>query len=263
MDIKSKRFYYELIMMGLALIAVAITICQLTMNLSRYNLNLLNEIDGFIYVLFVIDYFTRLIISKKKLDFIKNNKIDLITIIPFSKLFMSLRILRFLRVTEFLKAIKALRATVYINNFAKKIWRVLKTNVFYFVVFITVILIFSSATFMSIFENINFKDALWWSLVTATTVGYGDIAPTTDLGRIVAIILMLAGISFFGVLTGTISSYFLRKDIVREKDKSYKREVIDDKKYRLDDFDNISKSDLEDMFSVLYELKSIENNDDD
>ena len=76
MDIKSKRFYYELIMMGLALIAVAITICQLTMNLSRYNLNLLNEIDGFIYVLFVIDYFTRLIISKKKLDFIKNNKID-------------------------------------------------------------------------------------------------------------------------------------------------------------------------------------------
>lgn len=65
MDIKSKRFYYELIMMGLALIAVAITICQLTMNLSRYNLNLLNEIEGFIYVLFVIDYFTRLIISKK------------------------------------------------------------------------------------------------------------------------------------------------------------------------------------------------------
>ena len=100
-------------------------------------------------------------------------------------------------------------------------------------------------------------------MVTATTVGYGDIAPTTDLGRIVAIILMLAGISFFGVLTGTISSYFLRKDIVREKDKSYKREVIDDIKYRLDDFDNISKSDLEDMFSVLYELKSIENNDDD
>ena len=71
MDIKSKRFYYELIMMGLALIAVAITICQLTMNLSRYNLNLLNEIDGFIYVLFVIDYFTRLIISKKKIRFYK------------------------------------------------------------------------------------------------------------------------------------------------------------------------------------------------
>ncbi len=256
MNVRSKRFYYELSMMGLALIAVVIVICQLTMNLSRYTSNLLSKIDGFIYVIFVIDYFTRLIISKRKWEFIKNNKIDLITIIPFSKLFMSLRILRFLRVTEFLKVTKALRAVVYINNFSKKIWKVLRTNIFYFVMFITIILIFSSATFMSIFENIEFKDALWWSFVTATTVGYGDIAPTTELGRIVAVILMLVGITVFGVLTGSFSSYFFRKGMDREKDKSYERQVIDDIKNRLDYFEDISEKDLKDMFNVLYELKS-------
>ena len=256
MGIREKRFCYELFMMGLALIAVVITVVQLTMNLTTYTYGILNEIDELIYLIFVIDYFTRLIISKKKWEFIKNNKIDLITIIPFTKLFMSLRILRFLRITEFLKATKALRATVYINNFAKKIWKIIRANVFYFVLFITLILIFSSATFMSIFENIGFKDALWWSIVTATTVGYGDISPTTDLGRVVAVVLMLTGITFFGVLTGTISSYFLRKYMEREREESYERQLIYDIKNRLDDFDNISEKDLKDMFSVLYELKS-------
>ena len=259
MDMKSKRFCYELSMMGLALIAVIITIVQLTMDLSIYISSILSRIDGVIYILFVIDYFIRFTISKNKWDFIKSNKIDLITIIPFSKLFMSLRIFRFLRVTEFLKAIKALRATIYINNFAKKIWQVLKANIFYFVLFITLILIFSSATFMSIFENLKFKDALWWSFVTATTVGYGDITPTSNLGRLVAVILMITGVSFFGVLTGTISSYFLKKDIDRKKDGSYEDRVIDDIKDKLNDFDNISEKDLQDMFNILYELKSTEN----
>lgn len=255
MVMKSKRFYYELFMMILALIAVIITIIQLLMTLPRATSSFIGKVDTLIYIIFVIDYFTRFIISKNKWGFIKNNKIDLITIIPFSYLFMSFRVFKFLKMTQILKAVKALRATVYINNFAKKIWGVLRTNIFYFVMFITLILIFSSATFMSIFEDLNFKDALWWSFVTATTVGYGDISPRTDLGRIVAIILMLSGITFFGVLTGTISTYYLRKDRRRAKEESYERSVIEEIKERIDDFDNISEEDLKDIFNILIKLK--------
>ena len=53
--------------------------------------------------------------------------------------------------------------------------------------------------------------ALWWSLVTVTTVGYGDIAPVTVTGRVVAAIYMLFGIALIGIVTGIFSSWFLER----------------------------------------------------
>ena len=52
-------------------------------------------------------------------------------------------------------------------------------------------------------------DALWWGIVTLTTVGYGDVYPVTPEGRIAAAILMLLGIGLFGVLTATVTSYLI------------------------------------------------------
>jgi voltage-gated potassium channel len=49
---------------------------------------------------------------------------------------------------------------------------------------------------------------LWWSVVTATTVGYGDVSPVTAEGRVIAVGLMLLGIGFVGVFTAAISSEF-------------------------------------------------------
>ncbi len=57
-------------------------------------------------------------------------------------------------------------------------------------------------------ENMSFPDALWWSIVTCTTVGYGDISPATSIGRVVAVILMIFGIGLIGMLTGAITTYF-------------------------------------------------------
>ena len=59
------------------------------------------------------------------------------------------------------------------------------------------------------FEQMSFSDAIWWSFVTTTTVGYGDISPSSIGGRIVATILMLAGIGLIGSLTSTITTFFM------------------------------------------------------
>lgn len=53
------------------------------------------------------------------------------------------------------------------------------------------------------------SDALWWAIVTATTVGYGDVSPVTSEGRILAVILMLTGIGVIGIFTGTLASMFV------------------------------------------------------
>ncbi len=60
-------------------------------------------------------------------------------------------------------------------------------------------------------SNISgFGDALWWSLVTTTTVGYGDFFPVTMTGRIVAGALMVVGISLIGVVTASVAAWFVR-----------------------------------------------------
>jgi voltage-gated potassium channel len=57
----------------------------------------------------------------------------------------------------------------------------------------------------------NYPDALWWAIVTVTTVGYGDRFPVTGGGRTVAVILMLVGIGLIGVLTATVASVFIKE----------------------------------------------------
>lgn len=51
---------------------------------------------------------------------------------------------------------------------------------------------------------------MWWSLVTATTVGYGDISPASPMGRMIAALLMVVGIGTIGMVTGSIATYFIQ-----------------------------------------------------
>lgn len=53
------------------------------------------------------------------------------------------------------------------------------------------------------------QDALWWGIVTLTTVGYGDVFPVTAEGRIAASVLMLLGIGLFSAITATLTSFML------------------------------------------------------
>ncbi len=53
---------------------------------------------------------------------------------------------------------------------------------------------------------------MWWAIVTSTTVGYGDISPHTLVGKFAAVLLMLIGVGFIGILTSTITSYFAKED---------------------------------------------------
>jgi voltage-gated potassium channel len=57
----------------------------------------------------------------------------------------------------------------------------------------------------------SYPDALWWAIVTVTTVGYGDRFPTTEGGRAVAVVLMLVGIGLIGVLTATVAWVFVKE----------------------------------------------------
>lgn len=83
---------------------------------------------------------------------------------------------------------------------------------------VLIFLILLGATTFSLFEkDMGFLDSLWWTLVTITTVGYGDISPVTVGGRIVGAGVMLLGIGLLGVFTATVAGVFIENKIMEDK----------------------------------------------
>lgn len=245
---KNKQFmlFYNILIVGLSLLAVGLLIAEYFK--PEYE-NEFGIVDNGIIAIFAFDYLVRLFMAENKLKFIRTNVIDLIAIIPFSSIFQALRITRLLRFT---KIFKALRIFAFLGKFQNSIERFMKTNNFYFVLLITTITIFAGALGMQLAEDKTFADSLWWSFVTATTVGYGDISPATTQGRIIAAILMISGIGFISMLTGTISTFFLSKHTNKV---TFRNETLENIKGKLDDFDNLSNEDIEDIYLVLKSIK--------
>ena len=246
-----KIIIYEIITAILALVSVFIVSIQFFNILIPENvLHILIKIDDLIYVVFVIDYITRISLSKNKKDFIRNNKIDLISLIPFNAIFKSLRILK---LNKLLRLGRLVKISVLFARFKDDSRLFFKTNHFGYVLITTIILIVLGALAMSYLENMDIGDSIWWSFVTTTSVGYGDIYPTTNLGRIIAVLLMITGLGFVGMLSGTIATYFLAE---KKGKNSYRGSVIENIKDKLDSFDDLSSEELEDICLVLKSLKS-------
>ena len=80
-----------------------------------------------------------------------------------------------------------------------------------------VVIILAGMLGMAYFDSLPLADSLWWTIVTITTVGYGDISPASVGGRVVGVLLMLFGIGFLGLLTATLASIFVEERRQEEK----------------------------------------------
>jgi len=255
-SIKTEKKYliiYETTMASLSILAVLMLLFEYTTKLDPLEIDVFYILDEFILLIFAIDYFTRLYLAENKKHFFKKNIIDLIAIIPFNSLFQAARILKISKVVKLVRLIKLLRAFILLKKFKNKISVFLETNNFQYALWITIITVLLGALGMNFAEGKSLFDSLWWSFVTVTTVGYGDISPTTGMGRIIAAILMLIGIGFIGMLTGTIATFFIKK---RDEKTSFKDDTLDMIQHKLNDFNNLTYEEVEDICAVLKSLKS-------
>jgi len=248
--------FYEIIIASLSILAVAILVFEYTSNLDTLEINVFYILDETILLTFAADYFIRLYLADNKKLFFRKNIIDLIAIIPFNSLFQAARLLRITKITKLLKILKVtklLRAFVFLEKFKNRISPFLKTNNFQYVIWVTMSTIAFGTIGMNLAEGKPILDSLWWSFVTITTVGYGDISPVTGAGRIIASILMLVGIGFIGMLTGTISTFFIGKRVAAT---TFKDSTIENIKIKLDDFNNLTVEDIDDICIVLQSFKN-------
>lgn len=93
----------------------------------------------------------------------------------------------------------------------------LKREQYHIVVLVVLALMLLGGGIYARVEGIPLNDALWWAVVTMTTVGYGDISPDTLSGKLIGVFLMLTGIGFLGLLTATIASVFVENRMMQYK----------------------------------------------
>jgi voltage-gated potassium channel len=181
-------------------------------DLSEELKNLLNYIDNAICVVFLIDFGIRFKNAQNKLAFMRWGWIDIIASIPSVDFLRSGRILRLIRLIRIFRALKSTKLIYEHINRSKK------QSALTSVALISILMvIFSSIAILQFETDVksNIKtaeDAIWWSYVTITTVGYGDKFPITTEGRIIGAILMTVGLGIFGTFTALVSSWFLENN---------------------------------------------------
>lgn len=149
--------------------------------------------------MFLVDYVLNLITAEKShIWFLRNLHELAILVLPF------LRPLRLLRLITLVRAINRVAGTA------------LRGKIAFYVLGSAILLVYTGALAVLDAEkssseaNItNIWDALWWALTTITTVGYGDHYPVTDVGRLIAVGLMIGGVAVLSVVTATVASWMV------------------------------------------------------
>ncbi|MBQ9041604.1 MAG: potassium channel family protein [Eggerthellaceae bacterium] len=188
----------------------------------------IDVIDGCCVSVFLVDYICRWITADMKLEkgaasfflypFTPMAIIDIVSIIPsfaaINPAWKALRALRLLRLIRAFKLIRYSRSVQAIINTVSKQSRlllvVLAFSFAYTLICALVIFNVEPETFP------NFFDAVYWSVVSLTTVGYGDLYPISEIGRLIAMVSSLMGIAIVALPAGIISAGFL--DELRKKD---------------------------------------------
>lgn len=215
----SERAPYQLFVLALSLAALAALAVEVAVPLEPPTREVLAIADNIVCVLFFTDFVIQLVQAPNRWQyFIHWGWIDLASSIPVIDAF---RVGRAARVMRVLRVLRAIRATKLIATF---ILERRAEGAFLAAALVSLLLIVFASIAILQFETVqsanivSAADAVWWSFVTITTVGYGDLYPVTWEGRVIAGLLMTAGVGLFGAFSGFVASWFLASDREEQED---------------------------------------------
>ena len=205
---------FDIALLFLILFSVVLVMLESVSWIGEDYANLLYQLEWGITALFSLEYIARLLVVKKPWRYITSffGIIDLLSILPMYISFVGTSSLVALRALRLLRVFRILKLSRYIgesNFLMASLWASrAKIGVFLFAVIILCI-IFGTIMYLVEGEVNGFTSiprGIYWCIVTLTTVGYGDIAPMTPLGRFIASIIMIMGYGIIAVPTGIVTS---------------------------------------------------------
>jgi voltage-gated potassium channel len=201
---------FQLLMLLLSVYVLGALFFETVFTVSSQVASLLGMLDTAICLVFLGDFFYRLFHAERKLAFMKWGWIDLVSSIPMLNVFRWGRIIRVVRILRILRGVRSVKVILSVVLQAG-----VRGTLSLVVIVSAVLIVFSAIAILNAEKSpdSNIKDvgdALWWAVVTITTVGYGDKFPVTGEGRIVAAFLMVCGVGLFGTFTACVASLLLK-----------------------------------------------------
>lgn len=212
---------FDLILLGVILLSVVLVMLESVKELDTKYHDLLYYSEWIITVFFTIEYILRIVSIKKPLQYIFSfyGIIDLISILPMYLSFFvpQTKILAIVRALRLLRLFRILNLANFTGQ-ASNLRLALKASQSKIIVFIYFVLVISVllGALMFVIESpesgfTSIPRSIYWCIVTLTTVGYGDIAPITTTGQIIATFVMILGYGIIAVPTGIVSAEFASK----------------------------------------------------
>ena len=216
---KNIRFYDEILIV-LILLSIGVVLLDSTQSIPIQFKEFFIICEWAFVIIFTIEYILRAYFSKNKKDYVFSfyGIIDFVAVFPsYLSLFFAgttsllviraFRLLRIFRILKLLKYLEAIKILIFVLKESRHKITVFLTAITVFVIFMGSVMFFIEG------EKNGFTSiprSIYWSIVTITTVGYGDITPKTILGQMVASILMIISYGVIAIPTGIISSTFTK-----------------------------------------------------
>ncbi|HEX8430485.1 MAG TPA: ion transporter [Longimicrobium sp.] len=202
---------YDLFSLGLSLYVLVALVVGALLPVDAPSRHVLEVADDGVCAFFLIDFVRNFVRAERKLAYLKWGWLDLLASIPTLDAFRFARLGRIVRIVRILRGFRSVRhlVTFVLRRRAQAaLWGMAVVS-FILVVFASVAIL--EVERGAVGSNIRTAgDAVWWAYVTITTVGYGDRFPVTAEGRVIAAVLMGAGVGLFGTFTGYLATWFLQ-----------------------------------------------------
>jgi voltage-gated potassium channel len=206
----------EIFVLVLALFSIGLLLIDLTAELAPHQQRILERVDLVIACLFLADFLWRLYRAEDRWRFFRKSWWELLASIPMTlettRALRSMQLLRLLRIVRLLRVLRfAVRVKILLDR-AKVFGD--RTQLVKVTLFVTAIVIGGASAFHYFEFGVNptvkgFGDSIWWSIITVTTVGYGDIYPHTTGGRVVATLLLVTGLGTFGAWAASMAAWIM------------------------------------------------------
>ena len=219
----SKGKVFDIILLWVIIASIVLVMLESVKALDSKYHAFFNIAEWVITILFTFEYIARIVTVKKPSKYIFSffGIIDLLSTIPkyLSLIFGGTHALVALRALRLMRVFRILKLVRYVGE-ANRLGKALKASRFKIFVFLSAVIVLCIilGTIMYLIEGglgefTSIPRSVYWAIVTLTTVGYGDIAPHTAFGQLIASIVMLLGYSIIAIPTGIVSAEITKQTL--------------------------------------------------